>query len=115
MDKCESRYDICVMQGARLYRKFTIKNESFKFTDYKVRMEIRNKLLNKSILFLEDEDFGITDTTLEIDIKASTTKNFPLYDLIYGIELIDKNDNENVVPFITGSIVVRDEIPREEE
>jgi hypothetical protein len=98
-----------VMQGATLQRKFTIDEEDFSFNDYLIKMEIRNT----TPIFLEDSDFIKTDKTIEFNIGASVTRTFKLGFINYGIELIDKNDSERVISFLTGTIEVFDEIPAE--
>lgn len=113
---CENIYPMAVMRGARLYKKFEIIDEDFKFTDYNIKMEIKDGLYGTSLIFLNDSDFVITDTTFEISIGASTTRTFPEEQTLnYGIEFIDKNDSENVIEFLTGTIYVKKEIPGTEE
>lgn len=115
---CENTYNTCLMAGTLFYRKFTISDEDFKFTDYNVKMEIRDGLYGETIFTLEDTGLITTDTTLEVSINASDTIDFPVKLLNYGISLTDKNDSENVINFITGEITMYaqiPQIPREEE
>lgn len=104
-----NNYNMSVMQGATLQRKFTVDEEGFSFNDYYVRMEIRNT----TPIFLEDSDFIKTDKTIEFNIGASVTRTFNLGFINYGIELIDKNNSERVISFLKGTIEVCDEIPKE--
>jgi hypothetical protein len=106
---CNNEYNTCLMQGTQFYRKFTIDEEGFSFDDYLVRMEIRNT----TPIFLEDTDFIKTDKTIEFNIGASVTRTFNLGFINYGIELIDKNNSERVISFLTGTLEVCDEIPKE--
>ena len=109
---CENNYDTCLMAGTIFTRTFNLTNEDFKFTDYLIKLEIRDGLFGDTIFVLEDTDFVKTDTTLTFSIGASYTQDFPIKQLNYGISLTDLNDSENVINFMTGTITMYNEIPQ---